>query len=66
MPEWKSTRLGDICTTNKDSYSSKDNWKIVNYLDTGSITENKITELQYIDIETDKLPSRARQKSKKR
>ena len=65
MPEWKSTRLGDICTTNKDSYSSKDNWKIVNYLDTGSITENKITELQYIDIETDKLPSRARRKVRK-
>lgn len=65
MPEWKSTRLGDICTTNKESYSSKDNWKIVNYLDTGSITENKITELQYIDIETDKLPSRARRKVRK-
>lgn len=65
MPEWKSTCLGDICTTNKDSYSSKDNWKIVNYLDTGSITENKITELQYIDIETDKLPSRARRKVRK-
>lgn len=62
MLEWKLTRLGDICITNKHSYSSKDNWKFVNYLDTGSITQNKITELQYINIDTDKLPSRARRK----
>ena len=62
MLDWKLIRLGDICVTNKNSYSSKDNWKFVNYLDTGSITENKITELQYINIETDKMPSRARRK----
>ena len=62
MLEWKLIRLGDICVTNKNSYSSKDNWKFVNYLDTGSLTENKITELQYINIETDKIPSRARRK----
>lgn len=62
MLEWKLIRLGDICVTNKNSYSSRDNWKFVNYLDTGSLTENKITELQYINIETDKIPSRARRK----
>ena len=62
MLEWKLIRLGDICLTNKNSYSSKDNWKFVNYLDTGSLTENKITELQYINIEMDKMPSRARRK----
>lgn len=62
MLEWKLIRLGDICITNKNSYSSKDNWKFVNYLDTGSLTENKIMELQYINIETDKIPSRARRK----
>ena len=62
MLEWKLIRLGDICITNKNSYSSKDNWKFVNYLDTGSLTKNKITELQYINIETDKIPSRARRK----
>ena len=62
MLDWKLIRLGDICVTNKNSYSSKVNWKFVNYLDTGSITENKITELQYINIETDKMQSRARRK----
>ena len=62
MLEWKLIRLGDICKTNENSYSSKDNWKFVNYLDTGSLTENKITELQYINTKTDKMPSRARRK----
>lgn len=62
MLEWKLIRLGDICKTNKNSYYPKDNWKFVNYLDTGSLTENKITELQYINTKTDKMPSRARRK----
>ena len=65
MLEWKLIRLGDICITNKQSYSPKDNWEFANYLDTGNLTENKITELQYINIETDKLPSRARRKVRK-
>lgn len=42
MLEWKLIRLGDICITNKNSYSSKDNWKFVNYLDTGSLTKIKL------------------------
>lgn len=62
MLEWKLIRLGDICKTNENSYYPKDNWKFVNYLDTGSLTENKITELQYINTKTDKVPSRARRK----
>ena len=62
MLEWKLIRLGDICKTNENNYYPKDNWKFVNYLDTGSLTENKITELQYINTKTDKMPSRARRK----
>ncbi len=62
MLEWKLIRLGDICKTNENSYYPKDNWKFVNYLDTGSLTENKITELQYINTKTDKMSSRARRK----
>ena len=34
----------------------------MNYLDTGNITDNKINAIQYIDIENEKLPSRARRK----
>jgi len=62
MGEWKQCKLKDICKTNASSYSSKDNYSFVNYLDTGNITQNVIDEVQFIDIEKDKLPSRAKRK----
>ena len=64
MAEWKKIKLGDACTTNADSYSPKENWQYVNYLDTGNITENRIDSIQLIDVNKDKLPSRARRKVK--
>ncbi len=57
-----SYKLGDICKTNLSSYSKSDKWTFVNYLDTGSITENKINEIQYINLKNEKLPSRAKRK----
>ena len=48
--------------TNQDTYSPKENWQFVNYLDTGNITMNRIAEIQYINTSMDKLPSRARRK----
>ena len=65
MEAWRKIRLGDACVTNTDSYSPKEEWKFVNYLDTGNITDNRIDSIQYIDVENDKLPSRARRKVKK-
>ena len=65
MTEWKELRLGDICKTNQNSYSSSDRWDFVNYLDTGNITENKISEIQLIDLEKEDLPSRAKRKVSK-
>ncbi len=65
MEAWRKIRLGDACVTNADSYSPKEGWKFVNYLDTGNITNNRIDSIQYIDVENDKLPSRARRKVKK-
>lgn len=65
MEVWRKIRLGDACVTNADSYSPKEEWKFVNYLDTGNITDNRIESIQYIDVENDKLPSRARRKVKK-
>ena len=65
MEEWRKIRLGDACVTNKNSYSPKEGWGFVNYLDTGNITNNRIDSIQYIDMEHDKLPSRARRKVKK-
>lgn len=64
MAEWKLVRLGTIVLTNQDTYSSKENWQFVNYLDTGNITMNCISEIQYINTSMDKLPSRARRKVK--
>jgi len=62
MEEWKECKLGDICKSNINSYSEKDNWVFVNYLDTGNITENKISDIQFIDLSSESLPSRARRK----
>lgn len=65
MEAWRKIRLGDVCKTNMDSYSPKEEWNFVNYLDTGNITDNKIDSIQYIDVKNEKLPSRARRKVKK-
>ena len=65
MKTWRKIRLGDTCKTNTDSYSPKEEWNFVNYLDTGNITDNRIDSIQYIDLKSEKLPSRARRKVKK-
>lgn len=64
MAEWQTVRLGEIVKTNQSTYSPKENWQFVNYLDTGNITINKIDEIQNINTAKDKLPSRARRKVK--
>ena len=64
MAEWKMVKLGDIAKTNTSTYSPKENWEFVNYLDTGSITMNTIDEYQYINTKVKKLPSRAKRKVK--
>ncbi|MDE6568198.1 MAG: restriction endonuclease subunit S, partial [Lachnospiraceae bacterium] len=64
MARWRKIRLGDVCVTNAVSYSPKEKWGFVNYLDTGNITDNKIDSIQYIDVKFEKLPSRARRKVK--
>lgn len=64
MAEWQTVRLGEIVKTNQSTYSPKENWQFINYLDTGNITMNKIDEIQYINTDNDKLPSRARRKVK--
>lgn len=62
MSEWLTIRLGSVVRTNTTSYSPKEGWKYVNYLDTGNITENVIDAIQHIDLENEKLPSRAKRK----
>ena len=62
MAYWNKVLLGDICKTNNATYSGKDSWSYVNYLDTGNITQNSIDSIQYINLSEEKLPSRARRK----
>ena len=51
MSEWTKVRIGDLCKTNTKSYSPKEGWTFVNYLDTGNITKNVVDKVQYIDRE---------------
>ena len=62
--EWIITNIGSIVDTNIDTYSKKDKWSFVNYLDTGNITENRITKIQHLVVGKDKIPSRAKRKVK--
>ena len=59
---WKSIKIKDVANINVETYSSKENWDFVNYLDTSNITENKIDEIKFIDLTKEKLPSRAKRK----
>ena len=59
---WRTVLLGDCVVVNDVTYSSKEAWPFVNYLDTGNITENQISEIQNIVVAEGKLPSRARRK----
>lgn len=65
MEARRKIRLGDACKTNANAYSPKEEWDFVNYLDTGNITNNRIDSIQFIDVRSEKLPSRARRKVKK-
>ena len=62
--KWQKIKIGEISNINTFSYSQKDNWDFVNYLDTGNITNNQIDKIQRIDLKNEKLPSRAKRKVK--
>ena len=62
MEEWKTYKIRDISVVNLSQYSLKEDWKEVSYLDTGSITENRIEGIQKFNLPCDDFPSRARRK----
>ncbi len=53
-------KLSEVADINPETYSPKESWSFVNYLDTSSITSGRITDIQYIIPSEEKLPSRAR------
>ncbi len=59
---WSPVALRDCIEINDSTYTPKEAWPFVNYLDTGNITENRITEIQHLIAGKDKIPSRARRK----
>ena len=56
--------LKNAIKTNTRSYQKTDNWEYINYLDTGNLTENKISEIVQLNPNIDKIPSRAKRKVK--
>ncbi len=63
LPEgWVEKTLGDVIIINDDNHSKKDKWKFINYLDTGSLIENQISEIQHLAVGEDTIPSRAKRK----
>ena len=59
---WREVTLGDCVAMNESTYSLKESWSFINYLDTGNITDNRVSEIQHLILGTDKVPSRARRK----
>jgi type I restriction enzyme S subunit len=58
MGEWKEYKLGELIITNALTINKKYPYTEIQYLDTGSITCNKIESYQYYNIED--APSRAK------
>ena len=58
----KTKYLGDCVTINDSTYSPKEEYPFINYLNTGNITSNRISEIQYLHVGSDVVPSRARRK----
>ena len=56
--QWREVRLGEMIKTNCKSIDKNYPYNMVQYLDTGSITDNKIESLQKFDLAD--LPSRAK------
>jgi len=65
MTEWRECKLKELADFNPDSLTAKSKLQFINYLDTGNITKGKIDKIQYFNLLTDKVPSRAKRIVKK-
>lgn len=59
---WIKTTLGECAIINERTYRPSEQWPFVNYLETGQITDNRISGIHHFDASKDKIPSRARRK----
>jgi type I restriction enzyme S subunit len=60
---WRLTTVGDISKINVDNYALHEKWSYINYLETGGVTDNKISKIQHLKVGVDAIPSRARRKA---
>ncbi|MCP4264943.1 MAG: restriction endonuclease subunit S [Candidatus Brocadiaceae bacterium] len=61
IPEgWKVYSLSELLRYNYNSICKQDSYKIINYLDTSSLTKNYLENTQQFNVENDKVPSRAK------
>ena len=63
---FRKISIYDIAELNNSNITQDDNFTHINYLDTGNITKNKIDTLQLLEINKDKIPSRAKRKIKQK
>ena len=60
--DWPTVTLGDCVEINYATYTPKEAWPFINYLDTKNIIDNRIAEIQRLIAGKDKFPTRARRK----
>ena len=63
--ETRKIIIGSVCELNKETIGSANSPQVIRYLDTGSITRNKIENIQLLDSHIAPFPSRAQRKVKK-
>lgn len=61
---WEKKIVGEIVKCNSSTLTPKDEFATIQYLDTSSITNNEIEEIQTLNLEKDEIPSRAKRKVK--
>lgn len=55
-----SCKISEVCDINTLNLSKNDNLKTINYLDTANLNVGTVDELQYMEADKDKIPSRAK------
>ena len=61
IPEgWEVKSLGEVVICNSENLKSNSGLKFINYLDTSSLTDNKVEDYQFLRLDIDEIPSRAK------
>lgn len=61
---WEVKLVGDIVKCNASTLTPTDEFETIEYLDTSSITNNEIKDIQTLNLSNDDIPNRAKRKVK--